>query len=118
MDLNFAPPAEVTDLARRVADFVKTRIVPYEKDPRWTPHGPTDELRIEMNDLARAAGVFAPHVPKEYGGLALGQVGRAFVFEAAGYSILGRRRSTAPRPTRATSICSTSWRGPTSARIS
>ena len=89
MDLNFAPPAEVSDLARRVADFVKTRIVPYEKDPRWTPHGPTDELRIEMNDLARAAGVFAPHVPKEYGGLALGQVGRAFVFEAAGYSILG-----------------------------
>ena len=75
MDLNFAPPAEVSDLARRVADFVKTRIVPYEKDPRWTPHGPTDELRIEMNDLARAAGVFAPHVPKEYGGLALGQVG-------------------------------------------
>jgi acyl-CoA dehydrogenase len=89
VDLNFAPPAEVSDLARRVADFVKTRIVPYEKDPRWTPHGPTDELRIEMNDLARSAGVFAPHVPREYGGLALGQVGRAFVFEAAGYSILG-----------------------------
>ena len=32
MDLNFAPPAEMSDLARRVADFVKTRIVPYEKD--------------------------------------------------------------------------------------
>jgi len=52
VDLNFAPPAEVSDLARRVADFVKTSIVPYEKDPRWTPHGPTDELRIEMNELA------------------------------------------------------------------
>ena len=24
MDLNFAPPAEVSDLAQRVADFVKT----------------------------------------------------------------------------------------------
>jgi alkylation response protein AidB-like acyl-CoA dehydrogenase len=33
--------------------------------------------------------VFAPHVPKEFGGLGLGQVARAFVFEAAGYSILG-----------------------------
>ena len=89
MDLNFEPPAEVTDLARRVSDFVKDKIVPYEKDPRWTPHGPTDELRIELNGLAREADVFAPHVPKEYGGRALGQVGRAFVFEAAGYSILG-----------------------------
>ena len=36
MDLNFAPPTEVSDLARRVTNFVKTKIVPYEKDPRWT----------------------------------------------------------------------------------
>ena len=91
MDLNFAPPAEVGDLARRVADFVKTSVVPYEKDPRWTPHGPTDALRVEMNDLARSAGVFAPHVPKEYGGSAIGFVARAFVFEAAGYSMLDRK---------------------------
>jgi acyl-CoA dehydrogenase len=89
VDLNFEPPAEVSDLARRVSDFVKDKIVPYETDPRWTAHGPTEELRFEMNDLARAAGVFAPHVPREYGGRAIGQVARAFVFEAAGYSILG-----------------------------
>ncbi len=89
MDLNFAPPAEVTDLANRVTDFVKDKVVPYEKDPRWTPHGPTDALRIELNGLARAAGVFAPHVPEEYGGTGLSFIGRAFVFEAAGYSILG-----------------------------
>ncbi len=89
MSLNFEPPAEVSDLARKVLDFVKDKIVPYETDPRWTAHGPTEELRFEMNDLARSAGVFAPHVPKEYGGRAIGQVARAFVFEAAGYSILG-----------------------------
>ena len=89
MDLNFAPPAEVADLARRVTDFVKTKIIPYETDPRWTAHGPTEEMRLEMNDLARAAGVFAPHVPEEFGGQAINQVARAFVFEAAGYSVLG-----------------------------
>ncbi len=88
-DLNFTPPAAITDLAAKVKDFVKEKIIPYETDPRWTAHGPTDELRIEMNELARAAGVFAPQVPKEYGGQALSQVGRAHVFEAAGYSILG-----------------------------
>ena len=52
--------------------FVKEKVVPYETDPRWGAHGPNDELRIELNDLARAAGVFAPHVPKEYGGVGLG----------------------------------------------
>jgi alkylation response protein AidB-like acyl-CoA dehydrogenase len=57
VNLNFAPPAEVGDLARRVADFVKTRIVPYEKDQRWTPHGPTDELRIEIGKGFRYAQV-------------------------------------------------------------
>ena len=89
MDINFAPPKELVDFAEKTKAFVVDKVIPYEKDPRWTAHGPTDELRIELNALAKAAGVFAPHVPKEYGGRALNQVGRALVFEAAGYSILG-----------------------------
>ena len=89
MDLNFEPPADVKDLAARVKAFVQEKIVPYETDKRWGAHGPTEELRLEMNALARAAGVFAPHVPKEFGGRAIGQVARAYVFEAAGYSALG-----------------------------
>jgi acyl-CoA dehydrogenase len=89
VDVNFAPPADLAALADKVKTFVKDEIIPYEKDARWTPHGPTDELRIELNALAKAAGVFAPHVPKEFGGHAISQIGRALVFEAAGYSILG-----------------------------
>ena len=89
MDINFAPPAEFVELAEKTKAFVIDKVIPYEKDPRWTSHGPTDELRIELNELARHAGVFAPHVAKEFGGRGLGQVGRALVFEAAGYSILG-----------------------------
>ena len=89
MDINFAPPTELVELAARTKAFVIDKVIPYEKDPRWTAHGPTDELRIELNSLAKAAGVFAPHVPKEYGGKGLTQIGRALVFEAAGYSILG-----------------------------
>jgi acyl-CoA dehydrogenase len=89
MDINFAPPTELVELAARTKAFVIDKVIPYEKDPRWTSHGPTDELRIELNALAKDAGVFAPHVPKEFGGRALNQVGRALVFEAAGYSMLG-----------------------------
>ena len=89
MDINFAPPQDLVELAEKTKAFVVDKVIPYEKDPRWTAHGPTDELRVELNALAKAAGVFAPHVPKEYGGRALSQIGRALVFEAAGYSILG-----------------------------
>jgi alkylation response protein AidB-like acyl-CoA dehydrogenase len=89
MDINFAPPKELVQLAQKTKAFVVDKVIPYEKDLRWTAHGPTDELRLELNALAKAAGVFAPHVPKEYGGVGLTQVGRALVFEAAGYSILG-----------------------------
>src|SRR5689334_7296947 len=87
--LDFSPPSELADLAARVAAFVDERIVPYEGDPRWGPHGPSDELRRELVALARAAGLLAPHVAPEWGGLGLDHRGRALVFEAAGRSMLG-----------------------------
>ncbi len=89
LDLNFALPARVNELADKVKAFVRDQVVPYEKDPRWTSHGPTDELRRELNQLARRFGVFAPHAPREYGGAELSHIGRAAVFTAAGYSMLG-----------------------------
>ena len=89
LDLNFALPARVNELADKVKTFVRDQIVPYEKDPRWTSHGPTDELRRELNQLARRFGVFAPHAPREYDGAELSHIGRAAVFTAAGYSMLG-----------------------------
>lgn len=82
------PPADI-ELRDQVRSFVRESIIRFEQDERLTSHGPTDELRIELNALARAAGLLAPHVAKEYGGLGLGHVQRALVFEAAGYSTLG-----------------------------
>jgi len=87
--MEFNLPPETHALAARVRKFVCDQVVPYERDSRLTPHGPTDELRLELNSLARGAGLFAPHVPEEYGGLGLNHIGRAAVFEAAGYSTLG-----------------------------
>ncbi|GGC86720.1 acyl-CoA dehydrogenase family protein [Chelatococcus reniformis] len=85
----FEIPAELTELADRIGAFVRNEIIPYENDPRWGAHGPSDELRRELNALARKAGVFAPHSPEEFGGLGLGHLGRAASFIAAGYSMLG-----------------------------
>jgi acyl-CoA dehydrogenase len=81
-------PADA-ELQQRVRTFVEEKIIPYEQDPRLTSHGPTDELRVELNNLAREAGLMAPHVSTHYGGLGLGHVQRALIFEAAGYSTLG-----------------------------
>lgn len=87
--MDFTVPAELVELQERTRAFIREKIIPLERDARQTAHGPTDELRREMNGLAAAARLLAPHVAKEYGGLGLGHVGRAVVFEEAGYSVLG-----------------------------
>ena len=87
--MDFALPKDLEGLGERVLTFIKEEIIPFETDPRWTAHGPTEELRRELNDRARRAGLLSVHVPKEYGGLGLDHVGKSVVLEAAGYSMLG-----------------------------
>ena len=87
--MDFSIPPELSDLQDRTRAFIRDKIIPLEGDARQERHGPTDELRRELNALAKDAGLLAPHVAKEYGGLGLGHVGRAIVFEEAGYSVLG-----------------------------
>ena len=48
-----------------------------------------EAARRMLQAAARAAGVFAPHAPVDCGGLGLGMVDRAPVFEEAGYSLFG-----------------------------
>ncbi|MCP1336955.1 acyl-CoA dehydrogenase family protein [Hyphomicrobiales bacterium FT118] len=87
--IDFSMTDRQRELKERVTAFIDETVIPYEKDARATSHGPTDELRVELNALAKEAGLFAPHVSEEYGGLGLGHVDRAIVFEAAGRSPLG-----------------------------
>jgi alkylation response protein AidB-like acyl-CoA dehydrogenase len=87
--MDFAYPPDIAELSQRVRAFVREEIIPFETDPRWTSHGPTDALRRDLNARAHAAGVLGIHTPREYGGLGLDHVAKAAVFEAAGYSMLG-----------------------------
>src|SRR5437764_11860366 len=86
--MDFTIPDELVELRERTERFVRDEILPREKDPRQTPHGPSEEFRRELVALARKAGLVAPHVGREWGGLGLGHRGKAVVFEAAGYSPL------------------------------
>ncbi|WP_210236537.1 acyl-CoA dehydrogenase family protein [Arenibacterium halophilum] len=49
-------------IADTVETFVRGTVAPFEKDPRRTSHGPTDELANELKELARKAGVLTPHI--------------------------------------------------------
>ena len=78
------------DLVARTRAFVDAQVIPIEDayDGDVTAAG-GDALRVDLQKLARAAGVFAPHAPREFGGLGLGMTDRAPVFEAAGRSLFG-----------------------------
>ena len=85
VDLTQDPVA--ADLARRTADFVREVVIPAEEQHRGVAR--TENVRIGLQRAAKDAGVFAPHVGREYGGHGLDMRGRAAVFEEAGYSLLG-----------------------------
>jgi len=74
-------------IAARVEAFVRAQVMPYERDPRWTPHGPTPELVEELRQHARAAGLMTPHILAD--GSHLSHRGTALVLRAAGLSPLG-----------------------------
>ncbi|HYO62636.1 MAG TPA: acyl-CoA dehydrogenase family protein [Pyrinomonadaceae bacterium] len=86
MDFNL--PAELLELRDRVAAFVRDEVIPLER--RDGGHESISEEQLAaLRDRARAAGVYGPQLPREYGGLGLSTVGVCVVFEAAGRSLLG-----------------------------
>ena len=87
--IDFSLSEDVAALKKRVESFVREEVIPLEHDPRQDAHGPSDALRRELVEKARAAGLLSPHGPKEWGGLGLDHRAMAIVFEAAGYSLLG-----------------------------
>jgi acyl-CoA dehydrogenase len=74
-------------IASEVERFVRDVVIPYEKDPRRTSHGPSDELVYEMREKARAAGVLTPHILAD--GRHLSQRETAAVLKKSGLSPLG-----------------------------
>lgn len=89
MPIDFSLEPDLAALRERVRTFIAQEVIPLESDARRSAHGPSDELRQDLVARARRAGLLSPHVAREYGGLALSHVGRAVVFEEAGYSLLG-----------------------------
>jgi acyl-CoA dehydrogenase len=79
----------VEELAGRTATFVREVVVPEEERCAGVLGAGGPSLRVHLQDAARQAGVFAPHVSAEYGGHGLNMRDRAKVFEEAGWSLFG-----------------------------
>jgi acyl-CoA dehydrogenase len=86
--IDFSLDPELAGLRDRTATFVRDVVIPAEARD-IAEHGLDETLRRELQDAARAAGLFAPHVDRELGGLGLDTRAMAVVFEEAGYSLLG-----------------------------
>jgi acyl-CoA dehydrogenase len=87
--IDFSLPTELAELQARTRAFVADVVIPREPEEEAAAHGLEDALRAELQDAAKTAGVFAPHVATAYGGLGLDLRGQAVVLEEAGYSLLG-----------------------------
>ncbi len=87
--IDFGIPAELAARRDEIRSFVTEQIVPFERDPRLTRHGPNDDLRSEMVELARSAGLLTVQAPRRFGGWEPSHTEQAVLFEAAGWSTLG-----------------------------
>ena len=90
-NMDFTLPREIEDIRLRTRAFVEEHVLPLEIDRRnYDDH---ENIRLDILDglreKAKAAGLWAPQAPREYGGMALPVVGWAAMYEEANRSILG-----------------------------
>jgi acyl-CoA dehydrogenase len=87
--IDFALSDGLRTLRDRIHRFVMDEIIPYERDPRVTHHGPSEDLRRELVEKARSAGLLSVQCAAEFGGMGLNHVETAVALEASGWSTLG-----------------------------
>jgi len=89
MDFSLSP--EIEELRRRTRDFIATHVLPLEGDPaNFSEHENIPAERLEpVRAKARAAGLWAPQSPKQFGGMDLPVVAWAAIYEEAARSVFG-----------------------------
>lgn len=85
---DFGLTAQQGDLRDRTKAFIADVVIPRETE-LFVPGGVSEDSILDLRDKARAAGVYGPHLPPEYGGLGCDWRTVAVAFEEAGTSLLG-----------------------------
>ncbi len=86
----------INDIRMRTAEIVNTWILPYERT-LWPQREGAElaeadrrrayELREEVQQRVRQAGLWAPHLPVEYGGMGLDFLSHAYMNEVLAYAL-------------------------------
>ncbi|MEJ8854456.1 acyl-CoA dehydrogenase family protein [Variovorax robiniae] len=84
----FALTVRMAELRDRVREFVERECIPRESPALAHDVEALDEVMRTLRPLARSAGIYAPQVPVDLGGLGLTWRERAVVLEEAGRSFL------------------------------
>jgi len=89
MDFTLSP--EIENIRLRVRAFVEEHVVPLEADEKnFSEHENIPAERLApVREIAKKAGLWAPQVPKQYGGMELSIVAWAAIYEEAARSIFG-----------------------------
>jgi acyl-CoA dehydrogenase len=83
--IDFELPEDIADVQRRVAEFVRDVAQPAEAElSEYATGDKLDEVVARLRKEARAAGLYNPHLPPEWGGVGLGPLGMAIVSEECG----------------------------------
>jgi acyl-CoA dehydrogenase len=89
--MDFALSPEIAALSRKIHDFVAAEVMPTEADK--VAYDEHENIRLDVLEglraKAKAAGLWAPQIPKERGGLGLPVTGWAVFYEEANRSIFG-----------------------------
>ena len=87
--MDFTIPRHVEAIAHRVRQFVDDDVIPLESELLRSGADLSVEMVQELRRKARVAKLWAPTMPKAWGGMGLTIQEIAPVFEAAGRSLLG-----------------------------
>ena len=87
--MEFTIPRHIEAIAHRVRQFVDEEVIALETELLRSGADLSNEMLQDLRAKAKAAGLWAPTMPKAWGGMALNINEIAPVFEAAGRSLLG-----------------------------
>ena len=89
--MDFSITAELAADAKRVETFVADEIIPLESDPaHYGAYGNINMALLQcLRGKVKAAGLWAPQIPKDQGGMGYGPTGMAVLYEAMNQSIFG-----------------------------
>ena len=89
--MDFSITADLAADAKRVETFVADEIIPLESDPaHYDAYGNINMALLQsLRGKVKAAGLWAPQIPKDQGGMGYGPTGMAVLYEAMNQSIFG-----------------------------